>query len=168
MPLHLRCVLKAAPRKSLRAHKIGIQVPLCVPQINGRMASEGRGILALCLNFWAIILCLILQIQKGICGGGREELSTFSVENISAKHFSALPNLTQSLKQRLWLCLAAQFPSVPSEVPILLQDGRMTKPNLITVTVVNYKLVPNNHTKNQDIAANSSFFSLSLFFLCGL
>lgn len=40
----------------------------------------------LTLEFLAVILSLVLQIWKGIHGGGREELSTFSGENTSAKH----------------------------------------------------------------------------------
>lgn len=43
---------------------------------------------------------------------------TFPGKNISTKHFCYVAKLalTQFLKQRLWLCLAAQLPSVPSKV----------------------------------------------------
>lgn len=151
-----RCVIKAAPWTSLRNHKLGVR---CVKQ--WQVWITGRGILNLCLNFWAIISSLVLSDTKR---RGREELSTFSRENTAAKHWNVLPNLTQSLKQRLWLCLAAQLPSVPSEVPILLQDERMTKTNLITVPVLTTNCYQIIILKIKIPLPTAPLFSLSISF----
>lgn len=109
--------LKLYQCKSLRTWKTGVQVAQC--KRVAELYHRGEWNFNLILEFLDYnFLSFILQIRKGVHIQGGVELRTFSGKNISTKccWYVAKLTLTLFVKQRLWLCLAAQLPSVPSKV----------------------------------------------------